>query len=124
LKALFAIVLVMLLLVQSFYHTMLVVNYALNRAEITREFCLNKSNPSRQCNGKCHLAKELKKADQADKKLPTPLKEKFEMLQICVAFPTFFFIKPTVSTSDFHTYRNRKYLPPDFGIFHPPRFFV
>ena len=123
-KALFATVLAMLLLVQSFNQTVLVVNYALNRTEITKEFCVNKSKPDKQCNGKCHLAKELKKAEQTEKKLPTQLKEKFEMVQFCVALPTFFFLKPDVSTPFFLPYRSKAYLPPAFRIFHPPKFWV
>lgn len=121
-KALFATLLAMLMLVQSFNRTVLVVNYELNQLEITKEFCVNKSKPSLQCNGKCHLAKELKKADQSDKKLPTPVKEKFEVLQFCMTLPTFFFAKPTVLPHVFQPYRQIAYTPPNFGIFHPPRF--
>src|SRR5688572_18911022 len=99
----------MLMLVQSFNQTVLVVNYALNRQEITEEFCVNKSKPTIKCNGKCHLAKELKKADQAEKKLPTPLKEKFEVLQFYVALPTFFFLKPTVSVSVYKPFQQVAY---------------
>ena len=114
----------MLLLVQSFNQTVLVVNYALNRTEITEEFCVNKSKPLQQCNGKCHLAKELKKAGQADKKLPTPVKEKFEVLQFYVALPTFFFLKPTFSESVYKPFHLVACTSPDFGIFQPPKFLV
>jgi hypothetical protein len=124
LKAYFATVLALLLLVQSFNHTMLVVHYALNRTAITREFCENKSKPLQQCNGKCHLAKELKKADEAEKKLPVPVKEKFEVLQFCIALPTFLFFRPTISASVYKPFHPVAYAPPDFGIFHPPRFLV
>ena len=114
----------MLLLVQSFNQAVLVVKYALNRTEITKEFCVNKGKPLLQCKGKCHLAKELKKADQAGKKLPTPVKEKFEVLQFCVALPTFFFLKPTVSETFYKPFHPVAYASPVFGVFHPPKILV
>jgi hypothetical protein len=36
-----------------------VVYYELNIDYITEKFCENKAKPELQCNGKCHLAKEL-----------------------------------------------------------------
>jgi len=120
----FATLLALLMLVQSFNQTMLVVNYELQQARITAEFCVNKQKPALHCNGKCHLAKELKKAEQADKKLPTPVKEKFEVLQFCAALPAFLFPISTVSAPDFQPFIAGKYSPPDFGFFQPPRFLV
>lgn len=44
------------LLAQNF---ILSTNFILNQEEITLKFCENKDNPDVECNGKCHLAKQL-----------------------------------------------------------------
>lgn len=36
------------------------VDYVLNKKYITENFCENKATPELQCNGKCHLAKQIK----------------------------------------------------------------
>lgn len=40
------------------------VEYILNQDYIIEFLCINNDNPKLQCNGKCHLAKELKKQKQ------------------------------------------------------------
>lgn len=37
--------------------------YELNKKAITEQFCINKNKPQLHCNGKCHLKKQLQKAD-------------------------------------------------------------
>lgn len=37
--------------------------FTLNQKEIAREHCENKEKPILKCNGKCYLAKQLKKAE-------------------------------------------------------------
>lgn len=44
----------------------LIVHYELNVQNITKTFCVNKDKPKMHCNGKCHLAKQLKKISQDD----------------------------------------------------------
>lgn len=43
-----------------------VLEYAVNYNYIVTELCENKETPALECNGKCHLAKELAKASQND----------------------------------------------------------
>lgn len=81
-KSLLAYVLVALVLLQTFSREVLVVDYALNQATITARFCVNKARPMLQCNGKCHLAKQLKQADEREAKAPNALTEKLEMLPV------------------------------------------
>ncbi|RTQ45416.1 hypothetical protein EJV47_25075 [Hymenobacter gummosus] len=77
-----ALFLTLLILLQSFSREVLVVDYALHRARVTELFCVNKDKPQLQCNGKCHLRKQLRKAAEADKKVPPSLvgKVKYEAL--------------------------------------------
>lgn len=45
------------------FKSILTFHYFVNQAEITELFCINKEKPKLECNGKCHLAKELAKVD-------------------------------------------------------------
>ena len=81
-----------LLLLQTLGPEVLVLNYQLNKAEITARYCVNKTRPQLRCNGKCHLAQQLRKAESGDKKAPaaTLAKVKFEVL------PTAAFVLPVL----------------------------
>lgn len=80
LKQLTAYVMLTLVLLQTFSREVLVVDYALNRTSITARFCVNKARPQLHCDGKCYFAKQLKKQQDREDKLPNPLKERLEML--------------------------------------------
>ncbi|MDQ2794282.1 MAG: hypothetical protein M3Y12_09795 [Bacteroidota bacterium] len=72
-----------LLLLQALGPEVLVLNYQLNKAAITAQYCVNKARPQLRCNGKCHLAQQLRKAEGGDKKNPTTTalaKVKFDVL--------------------------------------------
>lgn len=50
-----------------------VIKYYIDYDYIVAELCENKAKPILQCNGKCHLTKELKKANNGvDQKQPFP----------------------------------------------------
>jgi hypothetical protein len=80
-----------LMLLQTLGQEVLVVDYQLNKARITEQFCVNKARPQLHCNGKCHLAKQLRKAEGGDKKAPAEAqaKVKYEVL------PTLAFVLAT-----------------------------
>ncbi|WP_116525129.1 hypothetical protein [Seonamhaeicola aphaedonensis] len=42
------------------------VEYVLNQDYIAEFLCINKDKPKLQCNGKCHLAKEIKKQQEQE----------------------------------------------------------
>jgi hypothetical protein len=44
-----------------------VIEYAVNYEYISKVLCENKTKPKLQCNGKCHLMKELAKASENEK---------------------------------------------------------
>jgi hypothetical protein len=77
-----AFFLVALLLLQTLGQEVLVVDYQLNKARITKLYCVNKARPQLHCNGKCHLAQQLRKAEGGDKKAPAEAqaKVKYEVL--------------------------------------------
>lgn len=44
------------------------VDFIVNQQEIAAKLCENKAKPKLQCNGKCHLKKQLTKIDNSEKK--------------------------------------------------------
>lgn len=52
-----------------------VVAYLTNYNYITKVLCINKSKPKLQCNGKCHLMKELAKASESEKPIHSDKKD-------------------------------------------------
>lgn len=79
-KAFFSYLLILLVLLQTFSREALVVDFTLNRAAITARYCVNKTRPQLHCDGKCYFAKQLKKQEERENKVPNALKEKLEML--------------------------------------------
>jgi len=45
---------------------LLQISYTINQQYITEKFCENKTKPELQCNGKCHLAKQMQKITQQE----------------------------------------------------------
>ena len=45
-------------------NTVIFIHYQLNKQYYTKVLCENKDKPMMHCNGQCHLAKELKEAEQ------------------------------------------------------------
>lgn len=77
LKRIIPILLVLVVLSQSFMQLGVVAYYQLNKTYITEKLCENKSNPKLHCNGHCYLTKQLKKAEEGEQKQASKiLKEK------------------------------------------------
>jgi hypothetical protein len=98
-------------------------DYIINKEYIANNLCINKSKPILKCNGKCHLAKQLKKQDQKENKSSSS-KEKVEIISSQVAdvkyevIDMFFFQN---NNQDFFNY-NKKIIDDNFeSIFQPPR---
>lgn len=70
----------LLLLLQSFGRELLVLNFAIHQAAIIQQYCVNKAQPFLHCNGKCYLAKQLRRAENGSTKAPAGAlaKVKFE----------------------------------------------
>ncbi len=77
-----ALFLVLLVLLQSFGSELLVASYTLNKTAITARYCVNKARPQLRCQGRCHLARQLRRAAGADPQAPAQGKAtlKFEAL--------------------------------------------
>jgi hypothetical protein len=68
-----------------------VVAYVTNYNYITKVLCINKSKPKLQCNGKCHLMKELAKASESEKPIHSDkkdnVKQEIEFYSIRISKP-------------------------------------
>lgn len=58
-RAFISIVVISTILAPSLIKTGLWTWYETHKTQITQEFCVNKDKPEMECNGKCHLEKEL-----------------------------------------------------------------
>ena len=62
-KAFFSIVLFTAFLIQLGLRPIVVLNWKINQDRITEKYCENKNRPELECDGKCYLAKQLRKLD-------------------------------------------------------------
>lgn len=80
LKKLIAIVLLLAVLSQGLVNLLLCAYYEVNKKMITEKLCVNKNNPSMHCNGHCYLTKQLKKAEENEKRQSQSLREKDDFI--------------------------------------------
>ena len=59
-----------------------VVEYIVNYEYITKVLCVNKAKPKMQCNGKCHLKKELAKASESETPISSNKKTAFQEVEV------------------------------------------
>ena len=102
-----------------------VIDYYINYDYIVAELCENKDKPVLQCNGKCHLTKELKKANDGvdTKKSVPPLNMKEYPIvpfitQIALIKPRKFRNQNTLINGESNSYIDSYYT----SIFQPPKF--
>lgn len=60
LKSLIYMFMAALLVLNGMVYSVIQGSYALNKAAIIENFCVNKSQPELKCDGKCYLAQQLK----------------------------------------------------------------
>ena len=65
-KAVGGILLAFIIFFSSMSRGVVVADYLLNKDYIAKVLCVNRDKPEMKCNGKCHLAKQLKKQDAAE----------------------------------------------------------
>ncbi|WP_417860831.1 hypothetical protein [Winogradskyella sediminis] len=62
----FSLILTSIFLFVVSQQAIVIMNFKLNQKAITEQFCINKAKPELQCNGKCHLTKELQDTEHTD----------------------------------------------------------
>lgn len=107
-------------LLQSLSKVIILVDYELNKEYITEIFCHNKNKPQLECNGKCHLMKQMKEDDKKEKAPLNNVKEKFEVQLFCSIQEMLSLNSFVISQFNFHSFQLQKTISPSFSIFHPP----
>lgn len=128
-KAFFSIVLFTAFLIQLGLRPIVVLNWKINQDRITEKYCENKNRPQMECDGKCYLAKQLRKLDveeqqeRSKNQLPEQQLKSVEIPFLAPKFPI-----ESVGTSVFNSPLAIRFLDPNllYGFqffadnFHPP----
>ena len=121
LKRALAILLTLSIVAQGMVNLGLCAYYQINKKEIAEKLCVNKDNPTLHCNGKCYLGKQLKKAEENEKRQNQSLREKDEVVSLyhentqTVYIPSFSFV------SYVGYYIDRQLSTPHIVLDQPPR---
>ncbi len=102
------------------------IEYEINKKYIAEVLCENKDKPKMKCNGKCHLKKQLKKANDepVEQSSPVPPSSKTEDLITLSYEKNLKCINPiTINKSEVYYTENYQF---KFyrKIFHPPKFLI
>ncbi|MGN6436491.1 MAG: hypothetical protein ACTHMM_08145 [Agriterribacter sp.] len=116
-----AVVLITLLLLKMMAIPLACLQYQLNKDFIAANLCENKEKPQLQCEGKCHLKKQIEKNSDA----PNPTGEKSTVkLTITDFFEETSFSFPSIisgADADYPGYHNSHYSHLYTSpVFHPP----
>jgi hypothetical protein len=79
LKGIIAITLTLSILASNLVNVSIGLYYHFNKEYISKQLCVNRNNPQMHCNGHCFLSKQLKKAEQNEKRSAQFIKEKDEI---------------------------------------------
>jgi hypothetical protein len=115
-----AILLLVLMLAQTFSKCWMVVGFVLNQRTIAATLCENRNKPNSSCQGKCYLRKQLANEErQENAPLGNSAKEKFEVLlpddKNIIAAAAF------IVNNSFPAYTAATITQESAAIFHPPR---
>lgn len=103
-----------------------VIDYVVNYDYISTVLCVNKAKPKLECNGKCHLVKELAKSSESESPISSDKRmasQQFEVLfleEIKAFKITLIYLLETQKTID--DYSNLYSRLNSFSVFHPPTF--
>lgn len=115
-------ILSMAFLAQMFSASFIVLNYEVNQSYIIENFCENLDKPELKCDGKCHLAKQIKEDADHKEEAPIVLNEMLSFVLAVEELPAFDF--DNYDTDDFKF--NSHYLEGNYSnslesLFRPPQ---
>jgi hypothetical protein len=122
-KRIISIILLTGFLLQTFSRVIIYLNYELNLDYIIQTYCINKNDPAKHCDGKCHLTKQMQEEEKKES-LPGPNRDERPELPL---------ISEKISAYLFNNFSGKEVIYPDlkllktvspvFGFFHPPKVF-
>lgn len=104
-----------------------VVNYFIDYEYISTVLCINKDKPELECNGKCHLMKEMAQTVDDEKQLNRDKKNfpvEFSVLFLSALDDYSLLKEDPVDHRIFNTYFNTYFRLNTSGVFRPPLFDV
>ena len=96
--------------------------YQLNKKMIADKLCVNKSKPQMHCDGKCFLSKQLKKAEENEKRQSQSLNQKDEVMTAEADRASIFFVPSYRFISFIGLYSDLQLSSPHTVIEQPPSF--
>jgi hypothetical protein len=121
LKQLGAILLLVIVMAQTFSKCWLMVSFAINQRTIAATLCENRAKPNSSCHGKCYLRKQMANQEKQESAPLNGGKEKFEVLlfnEVSKVMP----VEPVTDISTyFPAYTAATIQQSAAAIFHPPR---
>jgi len=121
LKKAFAIVLTFSIIAQGMINLALCAYYQVNKQEIIAKFCVNKNRPMMHCDGQCYLGKQLKKAEENEKRQNQSLREKDEVISLYNQHTQLAYIPSFSFVSYIGYYTDRQLSTPHIVLDQPPR---
>lgn len=120
LKKLFTYLLLLLFSFQTFEIAFIVMNFKVNQ-DFFAQICENKDKPEMECNGKCHLKKQIKKQEEQKSK-----KEKINIekeIQNCILITNKILPQPKTKVVGASSLYNFIHKPRNCisDVFHPPQ---
>jgi len=85
LKRALSIVILLSLIVSQLTKLVVVINFEFNKATIAKTKCVKRFEKKNTCQGKCHLKKQLKKAEEAESQGASLLKAESEGVVACAS---------------------------------------
>ena len=118
-KKLISIALAHIFLLQGGIRLYIIVDYNIRKEYIAANWCENRNNPDKHCQGSCYLKKRLHKEGEKESSLPYFLKEKGETILFFLSPKNFqYMVLEPISWTD--GYRVFCCLETYSDIFHPP----
>lgn len=123
-KQVTTILLALLIFLQPLSKIWIVVSFKINQDIIAKTLCIKKEIKGNTCQGKCHLKKQLDKADEEEQKqAPTNQKDKYEVLYCHFAKPYDFLKYTDIYLSKINSAYENSFHTSSFitDIFRPPK---
>jgi hypothetical protein len=105
----------------------ILIDFKMNQDYIAKALCISKDKPVNTCNGKCHLSKQLEKAEEQEKKqTPANKTEKLELVYYYSRSSFEFSVYARVNSGKPNFALQNEFYSSAFvaDIFHPPKFYL
>lgn len=121
-RAIGILLIVTAFIAQMMSTSLILLNYKLNTSYIIENFCENTDKPELNCNGKCHLAKQIKADTDQRSETPVPVTEIVTFVLAIEEIPSFKFCFNCSEPDGNHSlYLEGNYSKQLQSIFHPPQ---